>query len=120
MTNLPRQRANRSLGFSLHGGEMAEREGFEPFFRIEAKSWVFANFVEFQFLGTGDKKQRGAPKGRQKHGSWKPCGNLRADSAPREFYRNPMRLLLDSLQANEAHLLCGMISPTSHDPIGDD
>ena len=30
MTNLPRQLANRSLGFSPQRRKMAEREGFEP------------------------------------------------------------------------------------------
>jgi hypothetical protein len=56
---------------------MAEREGFEPFIRFEAKSLGNAGFVECRFLETGNKKQADSTKGRQKQYPWQPCDNLK-------------------------------------------
>jgi hypothetical protein len=55
---------------------MAEREGFEPFCRLEVKSRAFADFVDFQFLETGNKKQGNTLEGREKLSFWQPGDNL--------------------------------------------
>jgi hypothetical protein len=45
---------------------MAEREGFEPNVRLEAKSRINADLIECHLLESGDKKQQRTSKGSEK------------------------------------------------------
>jgi hypothetical protein len=56
--------------------KMAEREGFEPRRRLDAKSLANVDFVEFQFLMAGNKEQAGTTKGGQNQDFGQPEDNL--------------------------------------------
>jgi len=56
--------------------KMAEREGFEAFFRFKAGSRAFADLVKFQFLKAGNRMHCDAARGRQRHRLRQPPDNL--------------------------------------------
>ena len=58
--------------------KMGRPTGLEPSRRFEGKSLENADLVEGLFLGTGNKKQEGVGRGREKRGVGQPPDNLRS------------------------------------------